>query len=238
VWFRSQFNNGQLSHYNYYLMKTLPIQHEWNLTPREARALQSRLAAGVIRKSLRRRIRTVAGVDVHIHGHVVRAGAVVLDFPGLNTICQATAEFPVNFPYIPGLLSFREAPVALAAIQRLGTLPDALIVDGQGIAHPRRFGLACHLGLILDIPAIGCAKSRLCGRHGTPAVTRGSRVPLIDTNEIIGTVLRTRTGVRPVYVSIGHRVSLNDAVDIVLACTPVYRLPKTTRLAHRLAGKQ
>jgi deoxyribonuclease V len=162
-----------------------------------------------------------------------KAAAAVLSFPALDLIETAAVKAEIRFPYIPGLLSFREMDAALAALRRLRIRPDLLLCDGHGLAHPRRFGLACHLGVLADLPAIGVAKSRLIGTHEDPAPERGSWTPLIDAGEIIGAVLRTRTAVRPVYVSIGHRVSLETAVRFVLACTRRFRLPETTRAADR-----
>ena len=148
----------------------------------------------------------------------------------------ALARIPTQMPYIPGLLSFREIPAVLAAWEQLTVLPDLLLCDGQGLAHPRRFGLACHLGLLLDLPTIGVAKSRLIGSHVPPAPDKGSWQPLEDKGEVIGAVLRTRANVTPVYVSSGHRVSLRTAVAWTLRCVTRYRLPETTRAAHRLAS--
>ena len=141
-----------------------------------------------------------------------------------------------RFPYVPGLLSFREAPAALAALGQLKTSPDILLCDGHGLAHPRRFGLACHLGLLSGLPSIGVAKSLLTGEHAPPAQERGAWTPLLDGGEVIGAALRTRPGAKPVYVSIGHRISLESALQVVLRCTGRYRLPETTRQAHRLAS--
>jgi len=166
----------------------------------------------------------------------MRAAVVVLDFPGLTLREQAIARLPTRFPYVPGFLSFREAPAVLAAMKKLHTRPDLILCDGQGLAHPRRFGLACHLGLLLDISSIGVAKSRLTGTHGDVPEQKGGWVALEDKGEVVGAVLRTRTGVKPVYVSIGHRISLATAIDYVLRCTTCYRLPETTRHAHRLAS--
>jgi deoxyribonuclease V len=159
-----------------------------------------------------------------------------LSFPDLVLQEHAIAHLPTRFPYVPGLLSFREAPAALEALSRLTIQPDLLLVDGQGWAHPRRMGLACHLGLISGIPSIGVAKSRLVGQHETVPKERGSQVPLIHKGDVIGVVLRTRTNVKPLYVSVGHRVSLDSAVVYTLACAPKFRLPETTRQAHRLAS--
>ena len=161
---------------------------------------------------------------------------MVLSFPDLQLIEYAIARLPARFPYVPGLLSFREMPALLAAFDRLRVRPDLILCDGQGIAHPRRFGIASHLGVFCGIPSIGVAKSRLIGTHGEPIQRRGAWVPLVDQGETIGAVLRTRPRTRPVYVSIGHRVSLPAAVRFVMACTLKFRLPETTRWAHRLAS--
>jgi deoxyribonuclease V len=169
---------------------------------------------------------------------VTRAAVAVLSFPDLLLQEQALALTPTIFPYVPGLLSFREAPAALTALESLAIRPDLLLIDGQGWAHPRRMGLACHLGLLSRIPAIGVAKSRLVGSHESLPETRGSQVPLLHKGEVIGIVLRTRSKVRPIYVSIGHRISLETAVAYTMACTPKYRLPETTRQAHRLASEK
>ncbi len=180
----------------------------------------------------------VAGIDVGFEadGAVARAAVVVLAFPGLEAVDCAVARARTRFAYVPGLLSFREIPVVLAAMRRLRVTPDLLLCDAHGYAHPRRFGLACHLGLICGIPTIGVAKSLLTGRWTALPDVRGARVPLTDRSEEIGAVLRTRTGVAPVYVSVGHLIGLDAALDYVLACTPRYRLPETTRWAHRLAS--
>lgn len=184
-------------------------------------------------------IGVVAGVDAHFDREraFARAAVVTLSWPDLETIEEATAEERLAFPYVPGLLSFREAPPVLDALAKLERPPDLVVCDAHGLAHPRRFGLACHLGLLSDLPTIGVAKSRLTGEHEEPGTERGSRVPLVDGEETIGAVVRTRTGVRPVYVSIGHRVSLDTAVEWTLALAPRYRLPETTRRADRLAGR-
>jgi len=180
----------------------------------------------------------VAGLDVGFEDNdrIVRAAVAVLSFPDLRMADQAVARRPVAFPYIPGLLSFREVPALLDALDRLGQAPDLLLCDGQGLAHPRRFGLACHLGVLTGIPSIGVAKSRLIGTHGPVPAKRGAWRPLRDRGEVIGAVLRTREGVAPLYVSIGHKICLKTAIQHVLACAPKYRLPETTRAAHRLAS--
>lgn len=210
----------------------------WPRTVAEARALQEALRGRVVTADRFGKIRRVAGVDVGFEqdGAVTRAAVVVLSFPELKPVEHAIARLPTRFPYVPGYLSFREIPAVLAALKKLKISPDLLLCDGQGLAHPRRFGLACHLGLLTNIPSIGVAKSRLIGIHGALPQKKGSWVPLMDGDEIIGAVLRTRTGVKPVYVSIGHRVSLETAIDYVLRCTTKYRLPETTRAAHHLAS--
>jgi len=183
-------------------------------------------------------LRTVAGVDAGFEdeGATARAAVVVLSFPSLEPIDYALARAPVRFPYIPGFLSFREAPVILDALAMLRTPPDLVICDGQGIAHPRRLGIASHLGVVSGLPTIGCAKSLLVGRHPELPDERGSRVPLTHRREQVGWVLRTRPGVKPVFVSPGHRVALDTAADLVMACVTRYRLPETTRYAHNLAS--
>ncbi len=210
--------------------------HSWNVTPEEAKHLQNKLRTQVIRTDRYRAIKTVAGVDIGFKNNIALASVVVLNFPDLQVIDGVVAETRVNFPYIPGFLSFREIPPLLVAFVRLQTEPDLVIVDGQGIAHPRRFGLASHLGLILDKPTIGCAKSRLCGQYAEPDGEKGSYTNLLDKDEIIGSALRTRTNVSVVYVSIGHRISLDSARMLTLACCKGYRLPETTRYAHKAAS--
>lgn len=214
--------------------------HRWPTTVAAARAIQETLRQHVITQDRLRRPRTVAGVDVGFEeaGRLTRAAVAVLDFPGLTLYEFAVVRRRTRFPYVPGYLSFRETPPVLAALDRLRTLPDLLLCDGQGYAHPRRFGFACHLGLLTDIPSIGVAKSRLIGEHGRLPRKKGAWVPLLEDGERIGAVLRTRTGVQPLYVSIGHRISLETAIDYVLRCTTRYRLPETTRYAHRLASGQ
>jgi deoxyribonuclease V len=210
----------------------------WTLDPEQAIALQRRFAPAVERRDRLGPVHTVGGVDASYDDArgVACAAVVVLALPELVLVDQAVAWVPVRFPYVPGLLSFREIPAVLAAFRRLRVHPDLVLCDGQGIAHPRRFGLASHLGLALDRPTIGVAKSRLVGESRTPANRRGAWAPLVHRGERVGAVLRTRAGARPIYVSIGHRVSLGTAIRWVLACTPRYRLPETTRTAHRLAG--
>ncbi|MBA3902471.1 MAG: deoxyribonuclease V [Rhodocyclaceae bacterium] len=212
--------------------------HSWDLAPKEAMAMQARLAAGIVREDEIGEVARVAGVDVGFEdgGRTTRAAVAVLNFPGLELAESAIVRSPTRFPYVPGLLSFREAPAVLDALQRLKAAPDLILCDGQGIAHPRRLGIASHIGLLANIPAIGVAKTRLIGKHEEVPNERGAWVPLTDRGETIGAVLRTRKDVKPLYISIGHRVSLESALRWVMACLTRYRLPETTRWAHRLAS--
>ncbi|MGD8395597.1 MAG: deoxyribonuclease V [Candidatus Eiseniibacteriota bacterium] len=212
--------------------------HRWDLTPREAVAVQRRLRGRVESRDRLPAIRTVAGLDVGFdrRGGTTRAAVAVLQFPSLEPCDEAVVVRRTCFPYVPGLLSFREVPPLLDALAALRRMPDLLLCDGQGLAHPRRLGLACHLGLVTDTPSIGVAKSRLVGTHDPLPARRGAMRPLHDGGEQIGVVLRTRTGVKPLYVSVGHRIALETAVRLVLAVTPRFRLPETTRRAHRLAS--
>ena len=219
-------------------MLELHHQHPWDVTPKEAIAIQQRLRALVVTTDAFCPPHLVAGVDVGFedNNRITRAAVAVLDFPSLELHEYAIARQPTRFPYIPGLLSFREVPAVLEALAKLTHLPDMLLCDGQGLAHPRRLGIACHLGLLTDIPSIGVAKTRLVGRHAEPGMDKGSWSPLCDGEETIGAVLRSRSGVKPLYISAGHRISLPSAIDMVLACLSRYRLPETTRWAHRLAS--
>jgi len=216
--------------------------HRWDVSPSEAKEIQQGLRSRVSTERIFGQASTVAGVDVSIKGKVARAAIVVLSYPELTPLDYSLAELAVEFPYIPGLLAFREAPPVLAALEKLKTEPDLFIFDAQGLAHPRRLGLATHLGVIIDKPCIGCAKSRLWGNHDQPGPQRGSFTHLYDgdeaacASEIIGAVVRTRTNVNPLYVSIGHQVDLPTAIEYVLGCCTKYRLPETTRYAHRVAG--
>ena len=214
------------------------LTHPWPATAAEAIALQRKLRERVIVTDQLGPVRSVAGLDVgpEDDGRVMRAAVAVLSFPDLKTADQVVARRPASFPYIPGLLSFREIPALLDALARLGALPDLLLCDGQGLAHPRRFGFACHLGVLTGIPSIGVAKSLLVGEHGPLPQARGAWRPLLHQGEVVGAALRPRAGVAPVYVSIGHRLGLATAIEYVLACAPKYRLPETTRAAHRLAS--
>ena len=217
--------------------KPLTNPHDWDLTPKEAIALQKQLAGKVIRRSAinMKDISTVAGVDTHFHQGLALAAVVVIRLSDLATVNHATAVKEISFPYIPGLLTFREGPAILAALDHLTTAPDLLIFDGQGIAHPRRCGLASHMGLLLDMPAIGCAKNRLSGRYEEPHIAKSSYSYLKYGEETIGAVVRTRRKVKPLFVSIGHRINLQDSINIVLQCCARYRLPETTRRADKLA---
>jgi deoxyribonuclease V len=214
------------------------ITHNWNLVPREAIALQNRLSEQVISHDSFNTPRRVAGVDVgfETQGSITRAAVAILSFPALQPLESSIARQPTTFPYIPGLLSFREIPAILQALEGLSESPDILLCDGQGMAHPRRFGLACHLGVYTGIPSVGVAKTRLIGSHGPLPEGKGSWVALTHKGETIGAVVRTRSGVKPLYISIGHKISLESAVELVLACTTRYKLPETTRAAHRLAS--
>lgn len=216
-----------------------PLTHDWDITPAEAIALQNQLRTQVIPHPPPNFAPTrIAGADVSVDqtGRAA-AGIVVLDHFTLDTIDQASTQVKLTFPYIPGLLSFREIPAVAAVWQHLDTKPDVLIYDGVGYAHPRRFGIACHIGVALGVPTIGCAKSILVGRHGDLSDSRGSTAPLIHRGEVVGMAVRTRPGVRPVYVSIGHYIDLPTAVALVLSVTTRYREPETTRRAHRLVNQ-
>ncbi|MGH2354486.1 MAG: deoxyribonuclease V [Chloroflexota bacterium] len=212
--------------------------HDWDLSADEAIALQHVLAPRVVHQNAFGEVRRVAGIDVGFpgSGDVARAAVAVLSYPDLELLETARAELPVTFPYVPGLLSFREAPAILAAYERLHTEPDLLIFDGQGIAHRRRFGIAAHVGLWLDKPSIGSAKSILVGRHGPLGHEAGSTAELVDRGEVVGLAVRTRRGVTPVYVSIGHRIDLPAAARFVLGCCRRYRLPEPQRQAHLAAS--
>lgn len=212
--------------------------HRWDVSPAEAKDLQNELRRRVKLSDDFGKVEKVAGLDVGFEdgGNITRAAAVVLSFPDLEMLDQAVSRSDTHFPYVPGLLSFREVPALLEAIKKLTVRPDLILCDGQGYAHPRRFGLACHLGLVTDIPTLGAAKSRLIGTHEEPGNTKGERTALMDSDEVIGAVLRTRSGVSPLYISAGHRIGLESACRFVLACCPRYRLPETTRQAHNLAS--
>ena len=217
---------------------TLHHAHPWDVSPREAVAIQRDLAPRVREAPLDLdAVETVAGLDVSVREDRVRAAVVVLRLPDLEVVDQAVWEGPVAFPYVPGLLSFREVPAILPALDRLIASPDVFMLDAQGRAHPRRFGLACHLGVLLDKPALGVAKTILVGRHGPLGEAKGSAADLVHRGEVVGVALRTREGVKPVYVSVGHRVTLDDAAALALGLATRYKLPMPTHLAHRLSYK-
>lgn len=211
----------------------------WHGGIAEACQLQADLAAKIICRGTVKAPRFIAGCDLSAGrrgGGTARGAVVLLDYPGLRLVEKSVVSGELDFPYVPGLLSFRELPLLLQAFRSLSRRPDLLLVDGQGRAHPRRLGLACHLGLELGVPSVGCAKSRLCGEAAVPGNEPGDYSQLRDGREIIGAVLRTRTGVKPLYISVGHRLSLAQARHWTLACCRGYRLPEPTRLAHLAAG--
>ncbi len=211
--------------------------HNWNLTPQEAVQIQTTFRDRLILEWDRRAVSTIGGVDVSIKGEFTRAAIVVLRYPELTPIEASVEDAPLVFPYIPGLLAFREGPAVLAAWSALKNKPDLLMFDGQGIAHPRGVGIASHMGLWLERPTIGVAKSRLYGRHAEVGPKRGDREDLVDkSGKVIGAVLRTREKTNPLYVSPGHLMDVTHAVEFVLACCTGYRLPEPTRWAHKVAG--
>ncbi len=219
-------------------MEIKPL-HNWNLTEQQAIELQKQLSYEVIEEDkFEEPIKTVAGIDLgyDLSSNMSRAVVVVLKFPELELIESAEAIMPIQFPYVPSLLSFRETPVAIKALEKLENSPDLILCDGQGIAHPRGFGIACHIGIIADVPTIGVAKSVLVGKFENLGEKRGSFAPMIYRKQEVGAAVRTRDNVQPVYVSLGHRISLETAIKYVLACAPKYRLPETTRLADKLAS--
>ena len=241
-----------------FVSKSLSMQtkqlHNWNLPYSEAISLQKKLAEKIKHIKIKNQPKIIAGLDCAFSkdGQKIIAAVVVLKISDFELIEAVHAVKKVTFPYIPGLLSFREAPVCIAAVEKLRNKPDVFIVDGQGIAHPRRLGLAAHLGLFFDKPTIGCAKSRLTGKFKEPPLEKGNYSLLKESkskkgntshksqttsDEIIGSVVRTRTNVKPVFVSVGNKCLLEDAIKITLACTTKYRLPEPTRLAHQLVSK-
>lgn len=212
--------------------------HSWNLTPDQAQDVQRKLSTLVSRSNETVSPKFIAGVDISApNAQGIATGAIVLlVYPQLDIMEVRVVEQKIDFPYVPGLLSFRESPLIIAACQELSIASDLILVDGQGIAHPRRLGLASHLGLLLDVPTIGCAKSRLCGSHEPVEATPGSFAELSDNGEVIGVALRTKERVKPVYVSIGHKVDLKAAIFWVMECCRGYRIPEPTRLAHLAAS--
>jgi len=223
----------------------MDLSHDWSVTPAEAREIQERLRGRVRQRNgpELKNVQHVAGVDISVKEGRATAAIPVLRWDDLAVVDVARFEQPVPFPYVPGLLSFREIPSILAAYELLKIEPDVLLVDGQGVAHPRRFGLASHLGVLLDKPTIGCAKTRFIGAYDEPHEEAGCYADLIDEGrlsgrpgELIGAVLRTRTAVKPIFVSVGHKVDLPTAIDLVWNCCSGFRLPEPTRLAHQAAG--
>ena len=212
--------------------------HSWQVSTAEALDIQRKLAGQVSRSSGIFTPRFIAGVDISAGKaqRMARGAVVVLSYPDLSLVETKAVQGELELPYIPGLLSFRESPLILTACEQLTVTPDLILVDGQGIAHPRRLGLASHLGLFLNTPTIGCAKSLLCGRHEIPGDEPGSYAEIVDGDDTIGVALRTRPGVKPIYVSIGHKIDLQTAIHWVLECCCGYRLPEPTRLAHLAAG--
>jgi deoxyribonuclease V len=213
--------------------------HGFDLTPGEAGQLQGELASRIVAGPALDigGVRHVAGADVSTQGDRAYATVVVLEFPSLSPVEVQGFEATLEFPYVPGLLSFREIPSVAGALEKVETAVDALILDAQGLAHPRRMGLASHLGLLLDVPTVGCAKSLLVGSYEEPGEEKGSATDLVHRGEVVGRVVRTRSRVSPIFVSVGNRVDLDSAVELVLACCTRYRLPETTRRAHDAANR-
>ena len=212
--------------------------HEWSLTPREAVELQKRLRERVSVVPLKKNVETIAGADISFNKFdpVVYAGVVVLRLPSLEVIEEVGVVSETRFPYVPGLLSFRETPSVLEAWAKLKTEPDAVMFDGQGLAHPRRAGIASHVGLLIERPTLGCAKSVLVGKFDEPGEERGSWTPMLDKGETVGAALRTKTRVQPIYVSPGHLIDLAGAIQLTLRCDGGYRQPEPTRRAHLLVN--
>jgi deoxyribonuclease V len=212
--------------------------HDWEMNAAQAREIQLSLARKVVIENEVINPRLVAGIDISAPDAqgVARGAVIVLRYPEFSMVEVKVVEGKITFPYIPGLLSFRESPLILAACEKLSNTPDLILLDGQGIAHPRRMGLASHVGLFLDLPTVGCAKSILCGQHRPVGEEAGSYAELLDKGELIGAALRTKSGVRPVYVSVGHKIDLAAALQWVIKCCRGYRLPEPTRLAHLAAG--
>src|SRR3990172_4894075 len=217
------------------------VPHRWDLTPPAAARLQLEMRGRLKKEKDFGAIRTVAGADIALSARgreaMGYAGVIVYSFPDLKELERQSAQRPLTFPYVPGLLVFREGPVLLDALARLRTEPDLILFDAHGYSHPRRFGLACHLSVVLDRPGIGVAKSLLVGRYQEPPNRVGAWTPLVDGDETIGAVVRTRVGVQPIFVSIGHRVDLQSAIELALACTDGYRIPKPTREADHFVGQ-
>jgi deoxyribonuclease V len=211
--------------------------HNWDVTPKEALEIQNKLQKKLSRKAVFKKIEKIGGVDVSYakRTNALKAAIVILSFPSLEVIETVEKKGRCKFPYVPGLLTFREGPIMLDAFEKLKELPDVLLFDGQGIAHPRRMGIAAHMGILLDLPTIGCAKSLLCGEFVEPKKGKGSRSFILDKEEIIGVALRTRANVKPLFVSPGHKIDLKTSVEIVLASSPYFRIPLPLRCAHSLS---
>jgi deoxyribonuclease V len=223
-----------------FIIRDVRVQtlHRWDVSAAQAREIQLSLAKRVVTEDKVVKPRLIAGIDISAPDAqgIARGAAVVLSYPEFGIVEVKEAQSKIGFPYVPGLLSFRESPLILAACEKLRDVPDLILVDGQGTAHPRRFGLASHVGLLLDLPTIGCAKSVLCGQHQPVGEEAGCHAELLDKGEIIGAALRTKSGVKPVYVSVGHKIDLASALEWVMKCCRGYRLPEPTRLAHLVAG--
>lgn len=219
--------------------KNIPEEvHPWHLPPKEAIALQNKLSSQLRDETLSLdSVSHIAGVDVSVKNDVSQAAVVVLSFPEMEVVEVRRAKRPTDYPYVPGLLTFREGPVLLEAFQQLEIIPDVYLFDGMGRIHPRKMGIGAHMGLWLQAPTIGVGKSHLTGSYDEPGPEKGDMSPLTYKGEQLGVVLRTRTNVKPVYVSAGHRMDLPSAIALVLACTPKYRLPTPIRAAHNAAGE-
>lgn len=215
------------------------VKHSWKLTEEEAVQLQQELARQVIAEDHLADVQYIAGVDVAYSKHSGKliAAVVILEADSLKVAESVVVEDHVQFPYIPGLFSFRELPPVIQAFQQIKTPPQLIVCDGQGLAHPRRFGLASHLGVLLDMPAIGCGKTRLLGEFEEPGLDRGAMSSLMDRGEVIGSAVRTQDGIKPIFVSVGHKISLATACDWILKLAPRYRLPETTRQADQLVNR-
>ncbi len=214
--------------------------HDWDVSTHEAIRIQNRLAASVSEEPLADTPATIAGIDVSFRrrgykDYAAQCSIAVISLPDLELVDQATWKGDITFPYVPGLLSFREIPAVVKALAQLTVRPDVYMTDGQGLAHPRRFGLACHLGVALDAPVFGVAKKRLVGDFEGLGTERGSHVPLTHRGDLVGAVVRTRINTKPVFVSIGHRITLNEAIGLTLASAPRFKIPEPTRLAHHLS---
>lgn len=212
-------------------MKYLNL-HSWEVSPQEAIKIQKDLKSNLSLKKSFNKIDKIAGVDVSYYQNKMIAGVIIFKFPNLKIIERQSFVASINFPYIPGLLTFREGPSILSAFKKIKNEPDIILFDGQGIAHPRRMGIATHLGLFLNRPTIGCAKSRLSGKYTSVGEQKGDYTPLKEGEEVLGVVLRTRKGVKPIFLSPGHKIDLPNSIEIVLKCIVKYRLPLPVREAH------